>query len=95
MSIKGNVFAVAETKASALQNIRDTLSVDAEGNVSFKSNLGRGSGSPVKIPGESFEAFIELMQETASRREGVAQTVRNVNTTTVVSDTTEVTEVSE
>lgn len=72
MSIKGNVFNSTTTQKSALDTVRETLRVSANGNVSFKSRLGRGSGSPVEIPGESFDEFVSLMQDLAERREQVA-----------------------
>lgn len=72
MSIKGNVFSNTTTQKSALDTVRETLRVSANGSVSFKSRLGRGSGSPVEIPGESFDAFVDLMRDLAERREEVA-----------------------
>lgn len=66
---KGNVFnTTTQTSKSALENVKETLYVDADGGVSFKSTLGRGSGKPIQIPGNSFDEFVSLMQEVAEKR---------------------------
>lgn len=78
----GNYFSGATTaEASALSNVRSTLNINPEsGSITFKSNLGRGSGKPVEIPEESFDEFVSLMQTVAQERQKRLDEIRTVKT---------------
>lgn len=71
-----------ESTTSVLDFIRQSLDVDSDGNVSFKSRTGRGSGAPVMIPGSQFDEFVDLMVSTRDTREALAQKQKEVETTT-------------
>lgn len=58
---------------STTEIVEDTLTVDANGNVTFRASRGKGSGRPVNIPGEEFDTFVSLLTETASRRQSLAE----------------------
>lgn len=65
---KGNFFNNESVNNSALGKIERTLNISADGSVTFKTNLGRGSGTPVEIPGDSFDKFVTMMQGVAKER---------------------------
>lgn len=70
-----NVFKkdeVAQEK-SVIEIVRDSLDVDGEGTVRFRSRVGRGSGKAVEIPGSQFDEFVTLMVQAQESREALAQ----------------------
>lgn len=67
-----SVFSDA-SKQSVLDIVRESLDVNSSGDVSFKSRSGRGSGKAVSIPGDQFDAFVDLMLSTKTNREELAQ----------------------
>ena len=66
------VFDKANSQ-STTEIVEDTLTVDADGNVTFRASRGKGSGRPVNIPGDEFDTFVSLLNETASRRQSLAE----------------------
>lgn len=54
---------------SAIEIVEDSLEVDANGAVSFRSRAGRGSGAGVEIPCEQFSRFMELMEMAQSKQQ--------------------------
>lgn len=78
-----------EQERSVIEIVRDSLDVDAEGVVRFRSRVGRGSGKAVEIPGVEFEEFVTLMNQTRESREALAQQQReaDVATTNTASET--------
>ena len=49
--------------------VRESTNVSADGSVSFKVDLGKGSGRPVVIPAEEFSEFVRVINELDSVRE--------------------------
>ena len=84
-----NVFNSEQSATSVLDVIRQSLDVDSEGNVSFKSRTGRGSGAPVQIPGSQFDEFVELMVATKDSREALSQKQKEVETSASAPSTSE------
>lgn len=62
---------------TVLDIIRDSLDVDAEGMVRFRSRVGRGSGKAVEIPGEQFDEFVDLMLQVKRNRETLVENQRS------------------
>ena len=85
--VKGNFYNSQTNDDSALGRIKNTLNVDKNGSVTFKTNLGRGSGTPVYIPGDSFDAFVTMMQEVATKRADRAEQARQQSEPTQSTDT--------
>ena len=72
-----SVFKKDEQKnRSVIEIIRDSLDVDAEGTVRFRSRIGRGSGKAIEIPGDEFDDFVSLMIRAQEDREDLAQQER-------------------
>lgn len=61
---------------TVIEIVRDSLDVDAEGNVSFRSRTGRGSGKAIEIPGTQFDEFVTLMVQAQESRETLAEQER-------------------
>ena len=61
---------------SVIEIVRDSLDVDAEGTVRFRSRVGRGSGKAVEIPGSQFDEFVTLMVQAQESREALAEQER-------------------
>lgn len=68
---------------SVIEIVRDSLDVDAEGTVRFRSRVGRGSGKAVEIPGSQFEEFVTLMIQARESRELLAEQERKLQATAV------------
>jgi len=77
---------------SVLDIVRSSLDVSSDGNVSFRSRTGRGSGKAVEIPASQFDEFVDLMVATKNTREALAQKQREVETSSTVSTDTSSTE---
>lgn len=45
--------------------IRETIKLDKDGNVEFKTDSGRGRGRAIKIPSSDIDQFIALIKITA------------------------------
>ena len=56
-----------------IEIVRDSLDVDAEGVVRFRSREGRGSGKAIEIPGSQFDEFVTLMVQAQESREALAE----------------------
>ena len=82
----------AEQERSTIEIVRDSLDVDAEGVVRFRSRVGRGSGKAVEIPGSEFDEFVTLMVQTRESREALAQQQREANVVTTDTDSETVSE---
>lgn len=74
-----------DASQSVLDIVKESLDVNAEGDVSFRSRKGRGSGKPLSIPADQFDAFVELMNKTKDSREELAQKQKETETTTTTS----------
>lgn len=75
-----SVFGKApEPEQSVIDIVRDTLDVNGEGQVSFRTRRGRGSGAAVEVPGEEFNEFVELLNATRDSREALAQQQRDAD----------------
>ncbi len=61
---------------TVIEIVRDSLDVDAEGTVRFRSRVGRGSGKAVEIPGNQFDEFVTLMVQAQESRETLAEQER-------------------
>lgn len=86
-----NVFPKEGTpERTTLDIVRDTLTVDGTGDVSFRCRVGRGSGKAVEIPGSQFDEFVTLLIQTRESREALAQQQRVVDAQHVADATTEV-----
>jgi len=77
-----NVFKKEEVvqKKSIVEIIRDSLDVDVNGTVRFRSRTGRGSGKAVEIPGEQFDEFVKLMLQAKEDRESLAESQKLAET---------------
>jgi hypothetical protein len=62
---------------TAIEVIKKTLGTDAEGNVSFRTREGRGSGCGVKIPVSQIPELLKLLNDVQQ------QTQQTVTTTEV------------
>ncbi len=83
-------------KKKVIEIIYDSLDVDSEGTVRFRSRIGRGSGKAIEIPGEEFDKFVTFMIKTKDRREILAKQQRILESVATVSvATTENENVSE
>jgi len=72
---------------SVIEIVRDSLDVDAEGTVRFRSRVGRGSGKAVEIPGGQFDEFVTLMVQAQESRETLAEQERVLAVTVVAAET--------
>lgn len=59
--------------------VRDSLDVDSDGNVQFRSRTGRGSGKAIQIPASEFDEFVNLMIKTRESRENLAKQQREMD----------------
>jgi hypothetical protein len=57
---------------STLNVIKQTTEVDKDGNVKFRSRVGRGSGKGVEISAEEFDLFVEFINELKANRSAMA-----------------------
>lgn len=62
------------------QIVEETLDVSANGDVTFRAGLGKGSGRPIEIPANEFDSFVTLINETAATREDKAREAANTET---------------
>lgn len=91
-----NVFSKAEEQERpVIQIVRDSLDVSADGNVTFRSREGRGSGKAVTIPGGQFDEFVSLMVQTQESREALAEQEREASAAASTTDTDETSDNSE
>jgi len=60
-------------KKSVIEIVRDSLDVDANGVVRFRSRVGRGSGKAVEIPGSEFNEFVTLMVRARESHEALVE----------------------
>jgi len=51
----------SSSDVSVLEVVKKSLDVDVDGNVSFRSRFGKGSGKSLFIPSTQFDAFVNLM----------------------------------
>lgn len=61
-----------DRRRTVSQIVEETLDVAADGSVSFRAGLGKGSGRPISIPGDEFDSFVSLINETAANRKSKA-----------------------
>jgi hypothetical protein len=54
-------------RSRTIEIVRDTLTVNNEGAITFRCRVGRGSGKAIEIPADQFDEFVDLMQETQTR----------------------------
>ena len=54
---------------STIDIVKNSISVDASGTVSFRTRLGRGSGAAFKIGADQFEEFVSLLQKVRDNKE--------------------------
>ena len=71
---------------TVIEIVRDSLDVDAEGMVRFRSRTGRGSGKAIEIPGSQFDEFVTLMVQAQESRETLADQERALATISNVAD---------
>lgn len=71
---------VVVQEKSVIEIVRDSLDVDAQGVVRFRSREGRGSGKAVEIPGVEFDEFVTLMIQARENREALAEQERALQT---------------
>lgn len=64
---------VVVQEKSVIEIVRDSLDVDAQGVVRFRSREGRGSGKAVEIPGSEFDEFVTLMVQARESRGALAE----------------------
>lgn len=77
-------------RQTVTQIVEDSLDVAADGSVTFRAGLGKGSGRPIQIPAEEFDGFVALINETAATREAKArQAATEVVSTTESTDSTD------
>jgi len=74
-----NVFSKEEEKREvpSVEIVRETLNVNATGDVTFRSRRGRGTGKAVTIPAGQFDEFVSLMVQTQASREALAEQERD------------------
>jgi len=70
-----------------IEIVRDSLDVDSEGTVRFRSRTGRGSGKAVEIPGAEFDEFVTLMVQANDSRETLAEHQRIIESVATVPTT--------
>jgi len=65
-----SVFKADEARSdrTIIDIIKESIDVDENGMVRFRSRLGRGSGKAIEIPGDQFDTFVELMIKTKEAR---------------------------
>lgn len=68
-----------EQEQSVIDIVRDTLDVDGDGNVTFRTRRGKGSGASTVIPGSQFSEFVNLLTATQESREALAQQQREAD----------------
>lgn len=68
-----NVFNQPQNEQSVVDIVKESLDVDSEGNVSFRSRKGKGSGKAIEIPAEQFDAFVDVMNRARDVREDIAR----------------------
>jgi len=68
-----SVFKNDVSVKSIIEIIRDSLDVDGVGTVRFKSRNSRGCGKAMEIPGDQFDAFVELMMKTKEIRKNLVE----------------------
>ena len=74
-----SVFSKEEAQErTVLEIVRDSLDVDGEGTVRFRTRTGRGSGKAVEIPGTQFDEFVTLLVQTRESREALATQQREL-----------------
>jgi len=61
-----------DSNSTVAEIVKGTTNVDAEGNVSFRCALGKGSGRPVEIPSDQFADFVDKINALAGEREAEA-----------------------
>lgn len=52
-----------------IEIIKESMTIDSNGDISFKSRTGRGSGAGVKIPAAQFDEFVKFINETQQNRQ--------------------------
>lgn len=67
---------------TVIEIVKDSLDVDAEGTVRFRSRVGRGSGKAIEIPGGQFDEFVTLMVQARENRETLAEQERALSSAT-------------
>ena len=72
-----NVFSVTASGSEIIDIIRESVDVAADGTVRFRSRLGRGSGKAIEIPGDQFDAFVEMMVKTREVRKSLIEAQLN------------------
>jgi hypothetical protein len=73
-----SVFENETTQQSPVKVVRESLDVDSNGTVSFRTRKGKGSGKAVEIPGSLFSEFVDLMIATRDSREDLARKQKEV-----------------
>ncbi len=71
-----------------IEIVRDSLDVDAEGVVRFRSRVDIGSGKVIEIPDSEFDEFVTLMVQAQESREALAEQQRTIEATAVVTTKT-------
>ena len=67
-----NVFSNVSGN-SIIDIIKESVDVAADGTVRFRSRTGRGSGKAVEIPGDQFDAFVDMMVKTQEVRKSLVE----------------------
>lgn len=75
----------SEDNRSPADMIHETISIDDDGVVSFRTRSGRGS-RPTRIPVEEFSAVVSLLAET---REGVQSAADEIRTQLAAGESTD------
>ena len=52
-----------------IEIIRESIKIDTNGDITFRSRTGRGSGAGVKIPSSQFDEFVKFVLETQQKRQ--------------------------
>ncbi len=58
-----------KTTETVMEVVKKSLKVEDNGDVSFRSRFGKGSGKAVLIPKSEFDAFVKLMLEVQKQKE--------------------------
>lgn len=83
-----NVFSKApDPEQSLIDIVRDTLDVNANGDVTFRVRRGRGSGAAVQVPSGQFDEFVNLLTAARDSREALAQQQREVDSSVITPST--------
>ena len=56
-----------------LDIVRETIDINGEGDVSFRTRRGKGSGKATEIAGTDFDEFVDLLITYRDARETLAQ----------------------